>query len=492
MHYIGMAAMRMDAVCVYSTKIVALSVVLAVVISFIALRLTFYFRTRTTGWGLRKGLSALVMGAAIPVMHYTGMAAASFVPATMPAGLFRHSLSVSTLGIAGITVVTLIVLGLVLVMAVADRRFSIQTSALESSERRYQQIVETALDAFVGMDATGHVTDWNAQAVKIFGWSKSEAIGKTFVEFIVPEHRREAHKLRLQQLLASGASSSLNDQLKLSATHRSGGEFPVEVGLSVIRTGTTHSFAAFVRDVTDRARREEEREAAKVAAEAASRVKSEFLANMSHEIRTPLNGVMGMTDLVLDTELTSDQRQCLETVKLSADSLLTVINDILDFSKIEAGKTDIEETDFDLRENLDAVMRTLALRADEKGLELLCEVAPEVPQIVRADSNRLRQIILNLLGNAIKFTHDGEVALKVQKETAQGENSLFHFTVSDTGIGIPHDKLDTIFQPFAQADSSTTRRYGGTGLGTYHFNALGSHDGWKNLAAKRSWKRFSV
>ena len=465
MHYIGMAAMRMDAICIYSAKIVALSVVLAIVISFVALCLTFYFRTRTTGWGLGKSLSALVMGAAIPVMHYTGMAAANFVHSTMPASLFLHSLSVSTLGVAGITLVTFMVLGLVLVMSLADRRYSVQTSALESSERRYQQIVETALDAFVGMDAAGRVTDWNAQAERIFGWSKSEAIGKILSEFIIPERRREEHRSRLQQLLESGADSNTNDQLKLSATHRSGLEFPVEVGISVIRIGTTHSFAAFVRDVTDRARREDEREAAKLAAEAASRAKSEFLANMSHEIRTPLNGVMGMTDLVLDTELAPDQRQCLETVKLSADSLLTVINDILDFSKIEAGKTDLEEADFDLRESLDATMRTLALRADEKGVELLCEVDPEIPHIVRADSNRLRQIIFNLIGNAIKFTHDGEVALKVEKEKDGEGDSLFHFIISDTGIGIPQDKLDAIFQPFAQADSSTTRRYGGTGLG---------------------------
>jgi two-component system sensor histidine kinase/response regulator len=465
MHYIGMAAMRMDAMCVYSTKIVALSIVLAIVISFVALWLTFYFRAGTRDWDLRKGLSALVMGAAIPVMHYTGMAAASFTPAAMPADMYLHSLSVSTIGVAGIALVTFMVLGLVLVMSIADRRFSVQASALESSEQRYQQIVETALDAFVGMDASGKVTDWNAQAEKIFGWPRSEAIGKNLTELIIPEHRREAHKGTLQQLLVSGAIASPDERMETVAIHRSGREFPVEIAISIIRNGDAHSFAAFIRDVTDRARREEEREAAKLAAESASRAKSEFLANMSHEIRTPLNGVMGMTDLVLDTELTADQRQCLETVKISADSLLTVINDILDFSKIEAGKTDLEETDFDLRESLDAIMRTLALRADEKGLELLCEVDPAIPHFVRADSNRLRQIILNLLGNAIKFTHKGEVALKVQAESDETGDQVFHFTVSDTGIGVPHDKLEAIFQPFAQADSSTTRRYGGTGLG---------------------------
>lgn len=465
MHYIGMYAMRMDAMCIYSDKIVALSIVLAIAISFVALWLTFYFRALTTGWDLRKGLSALVMGAAIPTMHYTGMAAASFVPASMSADMYLHSLSVSTIGITGITVVTLMILGLVFTMARMDRRFSVQASALESSEQRYQQIVEAALDGFVGADASGKITDWNEQAERIFGWTKSEAIGRNFAELIIPEDHHGAHSGNLEQLLVSEAGPDFNNRLEMSAIHRSGREFPAEVALSLIRKGDTRSFAAFIRDVTDRTRREEEREAAKLAAEAASRAKSEFLANMSHEIRTPLNGVMGMTDLVLDTDLTADQRQCLETVKISADSLLTVINDILDFSKIEAGKTNLEETDFDLRECLDIIMRTLALRADEKGLELLCEVSPEIPQFVRADSNRLRQIILNLLGNAIKFTHDGEVALKVQKDISEGEANLFHFVISDTGIGIPHDKLDAIFQPFAQADSSTTRKYGGTGLG---------------------------
>jgi signal transduction histidine kinase/DNA-binding response OmpR family regulator len=200
-------------------------------------------------------------------------------------------------------------------------------------------------------------------------------------------------------------------------------------------------------------------------AEAASRAKSEFLANMSHEVRTPMNGVMGMTDLVLDSDLTNEQRECLETVKSSADSLLVVINDILDFSKIEAGRLDLDPTAFDLRDQLEEITRSLSLKAHEKGLEMVCDVAAEVPEYICGDPARIRQIITNLLANAIKFTESGEVAIRVMLEAMHLDRLRLHFSVSDTGIGIQLEKQESIFEPFSQADGSTTRRYGGTGLG---------------------------
>jgi PAS domain S-box-containing protein len=353
-------------------------------------------------------------------------------------------------------------------------------AVLRASEERTRLILDNAYDAFVAMAADGRVTEWNRQAEILFGWGRAEAVGRVLADTIIPPEYREAHARGLARFLATGEGPLLNRVLEVSALRWDGRQFPVELTIAPIRLGGQYLFAAFVRDVTERKRAEEELRRAKEVAEAASRAKSEFLANMSHEIRTPMNGIIGMTELALDTDLTREQRDYLGMVKLSAESLLTVINDILDFSRIEANKLHLDAVDFALRDSLGDTMKALAVRAQQKGLELACHVPPEVPDALNGDPLRLRQIIVNLVGNAIKFTERGEVVVDVGPEIGPigpigligpirpmkgPPNVLLHFAVRDTGIGIPPEKQRLIFEAFAQADTSTTREYGGTGLG---------------------------
>jgi PAS domain S-box-containing protein len=355
------------------------------------------------------------------------------------------------------------VLGLVGVGRVITERKDAERE-LAHERRLFQALMDNIPDTIYFQDGACRFMRINKAQANLLGIpDPQDAVGKTDFDFFPREFAQACYDAE-QKLLQSG-QPLIDAEQKLT---RPDGQVrwlsTTEVPLRDVQ-GKVMGFVGISRDITDRKLAEIELANAKRAAESANRVKSEFLANMSHEIRTPMNGVIGMTELVLDTELSPDQREHVETIRTSAETLLTVINDILDFSKVEAGKLDLDLIPFALRDGLDETTRTLAFRADQKGLELTCDIRPEVPEQVIGDPSRLRQILMNLASNAIKFTERGEVALRVEVESQAGDSVVLHFSVRDTGIGIPQDKHRLIFEAFSQADTSTSRRFGGTGLG---------------------------
>ncbi|MBV9256236.1 MAG: response regulator, partial [Actinobacteria bacterium] len=346
-------------------------------------------------------------------------------------------------------------------------RMEADVRALERVGHENQLILTSAADGICRVDAEGKARFVNPAAAEMLGWENEELLGKPIHAVAHHSHADGTpyppEECPVHATLTEGRVARIDSEVFF---RRDGQSFPVEyISAPVMEQGEIVGAVVIFKDITERRQAAEALAVARDRAMEASRLKSEFLATMSHEIRTPMNGVIGLTGLLLDTELDTQQREYAEGVRAAGDALLAIINDILDFSKIEAGRVELEEIDFDVVQLVEEVAGLLAQLARNKGLEVLSYCYPDLPVHLRGDPGRLRQILLNLVSNAVKFTHEGEVVLRAKLVERAGGSVVARFEVRDTGIGVAEEHQERLFEPFSQADASTTRRYGGTGLG---------------------------
>jgi PAS domain S-box-containing protein len=349
--------------------------------------------------------------------------------------------------------------GLCLGALITERESSEQ--GLREGEARLQAMVGAIDEIVFEFDGTGMIRNvWTTNEAAL-ARPKKELLGSSLERVLGKEVARPFVET-VGRVIATGKGESIEYSIPIGTEVR---WFLGRVSPIQSPDGAAKTVCVTARDITARKQAEDDLLAAKVAAETASQAKSEFLANISHEFRTPMNGILGMTELILDTEINAEQREYLEMVKTSAESLLHLLSDILDFSKVEAGKLELVDREFALAPSVAETLQVMRFRAQQKGIELRWAVDANVPERVIGDATRLRQVLVNLVGNAIKFTEQGEVVVQVEAQEQSGERVILHFRVRDTGIGIPKEKQAMIFEAFTQADSSTTRNYGGTGLG---------------------------
>ena len=336
---------------------------------------------------------------------------------------------------------------------------------LRKNEVMLSGVISSALDAIVLIGEAGHIIHWNKAATEIFGYTENEVKGRTLMETIIPLSYQYSSWNGFKGFAGENNASFVDQRIELTAVRKNKEEFPIELTITGILDESECYYSAFIRDISSRRQREEELLQMKEKAEQAAKAKSQFLSVMSHELRTPLNAVIGITHLMLQTNPREDQQEDLRTLQFSGESLLHIINDILDFTKLDSGKIELSAIDFNLRELTQSLYQSFSYKAREKDIVFDVEYDEKMPFMVRGDNFRLSQVLNNLISNAIKFTREGSVKLKVSLVEEKGTSYVTKFSVIDTGIGIAEDKQDKIFEQFTQADSNTTRLYGGTGLG---------------------------
>ncbi len=353
-----------------------------------------------------------------------------------------------------------------------------ELEALQNKEQNLKLILDNVVDGIIGLDKRGTIKSVNQATERMFGYSNEEIIGKN-IDILIPKTESSANETYLKDSVQKGFYDVVGKERELTAKHKDNANFFIEIVINLITNGDETMFVAIVRNITERKKAEEKMreytdrlewthfqlQKSRIDADNANHAKSIFLAHMSHEIRTPLNGILGMTELLMNTELQPKQDKYANQIYHSSEVLLDLINDILDFSKIEAGEMEIESVSFDLKEIVEQVDNIFTSHAAKKNLEIKIKISGDIPSFIKGDPLRTRQILTNLIGNAVKFTESGYVETSITAKDKTDKNITLLFEITDTGIGIEADKLDKIFEKFSQADISTTRKFGGTGLG---------------------------
>lgn len=462
MHYTGMAAMQIPGMITYNVYWVGVSLLIAFGASFVAFRWSFVYRTTHEGRPSSfsaKCITATLLGFAIAGMHYSGMQAANFqVNGSLMYGSGEELQGLDDMLLASwIGAAALIVLLLFAFSQFLERRFAQRLA--DGNKQRYDSVFEHNPDMVCLFDLSGRLLRANPAAERISGYSREHFISQPFTRFM---NRRDSMKIRacFVQVLEGTPQT-----VECSIRHRDGRIVHLSTTIvPMMEDGKIVDIYTISKDITVQKKTERQLIEAKLEAERAARVKSEFLAVMSHEVRTPLNGVIGMSELLLESELNEEQREYVKIIGKSGKTLLSVINDVLDFSKIESGKMNIKNEPFHLAECLQETLRLFTPQIQHRALELQVYSDSAVPEFLIGDEVRLKQVLINLIGNAVKFTEQGGIEVRVRQVCRRGAQLELEFTVRDTGIGIPTKAIPYLFQPFYQLDS-TARKHGGTGLG---------------------------